>query len=258
MIALAIASQFAGMAYAPAFVFPGEPLRISTVSADQRADVRFHSAQGAWVREARDAWLLTAQSAAPARATFLFDADGDGSPEDGTVVEVPVALAPPGALLHPAPGVYEGVAVSVLGGRRIAAVPTTVGTALLIEGGGRQARFAPLLEAEVAVRTAPRRPRTFQATYAFAGASGITLLGRPGGIAAVSIRIEADGIRARYVALFHQTGTLRLLDIQRDVSLAPTEEVELFVPFHTLLSLGTAAVLAAETHGAHGAGLPLR
>lgn len=233
MIALVVASQFAGMAYTPAFVFPGESLRISTASAQQRANARFHSAQGARVRESRDGWLLTARSSAPARATFLFDADGDGLPEDGTVVEVPVALASPNALLHPTPGVYDGVAVSVLDGRRIAVVPTTVGSALLIEGGGRQARFSPLLEAEVAVRTAPRRPRSFQATYVFAGASGITLLGRPGGIAAVSVRIEADGVRARYVALFHQTGTVRLLNVEREVSLAPTEEVELFVPFHS-------------------------
>ncbi|MER3413802.1 MAG: hypothetical protein C4341_06105 [Armatimonadota bacterium] len=236
MIALVVASQFAGMAYAPAFVFSGETLRINAVSAAQIAGVRLHSTQGATVRETREGWLLTPRGPAPARATFLFDSDGDGVPQDGTVIEVPVALASARTLMRPAPGVYDGLAVTLLGARRIAVVPTTIGSALLIEEEGRQARFAPIFQAEVAVRTAPRRLRTFAAAYTFAGRSGITLLGRPGGIAAVSIRIEADGVRVRYVALFHQRGTLRLLDVEREVSLSPTEEVELFVPLATLLS----------------------
>lgn len=231
MIAIAAVLQFAGLAYSPAFLFPGEAARITPMKQEQRSSVSFHSVQGGSIRETREGWILTARVPACARATFLFDVEGDGLPEDGTVVEVPVALGPAHALLRTVPGVYDGIAVTNCGERRVAVVPTTAGSALLVEARGKQLRFAPMLEAEVAVRTAPKRPRSFHASYAFASASGITLLGRPGGIAAVSIRVEADGIRARYVALFHQTGTLRLLGSEREVTLLPTEEVEMFVPF---------------------------
>lgn len=234
MIAVIVALQFAGLTYSPAFVFPGEALKIAPLKREQRTSLHFHSAEGARVRETRDGWILTANQAAPAFATFLFDPEGDGMPEDGTVIEAPVALCPARSLFLPAPGVYDGAAVTAFGGTRVAVIPTTVGSALVMERGGKQVRLAPMLEAEVAVRTAARRARFFAASYSFAGPSGITLLGRPGGIAAVSIRIEADGVHARYVALFHQSGTLRLLGAEREVTLAPTEEVGLFVPFAAL------------------------
>lgn len=251
---LIVASQFAGMAYTPSFVFPGEPAFVAPNVRAQRRQISLHSSEGARVRETRDGWFLTSERPQPATATFLFDAGGDGSPEDGTVVEIPVALAPRDSLQHSAPGVYDGVAVTFLQDTRIAVVPTTAGSALLLDGGGGQLRFAPLLSADVAVRTAARRKRTFEATYAFAGASGITLLGRPGGIAAVSIRIEAAGIRARYLALFHQTGMIRLLNVKQEVSLEPAEEVELFVPLQELLK----DVSNAGRYGFHSAGFPLR
>lgn len=251
---LLVASQFASMAYAPAFVFPGEPALVAPNARAQRRQIAFHSSEGARVRETRDGWILAAENPQPARATFLFDADGDGLPEDGTVVEIPVALAPRGSLQHSAPGVYDGVAISILHHARIAVVPTTVGSALQIDGSWGRLRFAPLFSADVAVRTAARRERTFEATYAFASASGITLLGRPGGIAAVSIRIEDAGIRARYLALFHQTGTLRLLNVEQEVSLAPTEELELFVPLTELLQ----GVASVDRYGVQTAGFPLR
>lgn len=254
MTLLAVVAQFAGMAYTPAFVFPGEPAFVTPHVQPQRIQVGFHSSQGAHVRETRQGWILTPEQPQPARATFLFDANGDGSPEDGTVVEIPVALAPAKALQWSVPGVYDGVAVTVLDHKRIAMVPTTAGAALLIQTEGRQLRFAPLLSANVAVRTAARRERAFEATYAFASPSGITVLGRPGGIAAVSIRIEAAGIRARYLALFHQTGTIRLLNVEQEVSLAPTEEVELFVPLTELLQ----DVSSPGRYGVHSAGFPLR
>ncbi len=227
MIWIPFAAQLLFTTIEPAFVFPGESAIVRMVNRDVLSRSVLYSRQNLNVRPHTEGWRVEALAPAPARFTVLLTEGADNRPEDGTVVQIPVALSP-----RPTERSFLAFVATEKG--RCDLVRTTVGDALLFRSGPTEIRTEPVLIADVAVRFAPQRPRAFVADYVYGLGGHLTLIGRPGGIAHVAIRVNGDRLHLRYLALYRQRGTLIVCGIPRPIELEAGEVEAIALPLSEL------------------------
>lgn len=128
---------------------------------------------------------------------------------DATWVDLPVSTAARWAAWPSRSGEHSGVGF-LIGSRKIAVVPTQNGVGLCVVQNEKESRYPFLVRLNVGVRSAPIHVRDFKPYYSYFGGHA-TLLGKPGDVCEVAVRIDNNGVSATVAALYRMRGTIEIM-----------------------------------------------
>jgi hypothetical protein len=212
---LAVALQsLAAVSIAHPFVFPGEWFQVTGLGTATIAEKDNVVSRSGVFRVTR-----------PGKASFLAR-----TANDARIVEIPVALAPAPDFSAPS-GNYSGAGLLHRSGMSIAIVPLTDGFGAILQG----RRIAPVFALNASARSSPKRARAFGPAYMYAGREHLTIIARPGGIAAITIVVEPPYAKATIVARYDLEGEVLFFGKTTKIGLRQAESAQVSVSLNDLV-----------------------